>query len=91
MYSLLIFKTDDQKVNTTTENFGYDNLEVHFIYESIESDQYWIKLYNVTEFPTFVLLHDRKETDRTSKINYESDYDIKCWIRNAMNYEQEYD
>lgn len=91
MYSLLIFKTTDQKVNMIDKNFGYDDLEVHFVYENNENDHIWVKLYNVTDFPTFILLNDRKEVSRTTQINYESDYDIKCWIRNTIDYELEYD
>ena len=91
MYTLLIFKDTDQYVDIEPDDkdLGFEDLEIHYISKNVEKDKVWVRMYDVREFPTFVLMRDRWEIGRACKINYESGYDIKCWIRNAIGYRDE--
>ena len=88
MYTLLIFKDADQYVNIEpdSKDLGVEALDIHYISKNIEKDETWVRMYDVREFPTFVLMRDRWEIGRTSKINYESICDIKRWIQNVIDY-----
>ena len=91
MYALLIFKDTDQHVDIepNDKDLGFEDLEIHYISKNVKKDKVWVRMYDIQEFPTFVLMRDRWEIGRTSKINYDSGYDIKCWVRNTIGYENQ--
>ena len=88
MYALLIFKDTDQHVDIepNDKDLGFEDLEIHYISKNVKKDKVWVRMYGIQEFPTFVLMRDRWEIGRTSKINYESICDIKRWIQNVIDY-----